>query len=116
MNTYRGMLAIVIGAITIVATLTVAAHSMHAQDFSRNPDAPVSDLPLADLQAFDNFAIAHPEIITDLGRNSRLIQDEDYLKQHPQLRDFLATHAQLRDELIDDPGNFIEPHTKRPTP
>jgi hypothetical protein len=76
--------------------------------------APASDLPLADYRAFDQFAIAHPEIISDLGRDPRLLEDDAYLAKHPQLRDFLATHAELRDALISDPGNFIEPHGRRP--
>jgi hypothetical protein len=79
-----------------------------------SPGAPASDLPLADFQAFDKFAAAHPEIISDLSHNPQLIEDPDYLAKHPELHDFLVTHAELRGALIDDPGDFIEPRSGRP--
>lgn len=76
--------------------------------------APSSDLPLADYQAFDRFAMDHPEIISDLAHDSRLLENTAYLAKHPSLRDFLATHVELRDNLISDPGDFIEPRGRRP--
>jgi hypothetical protein len=108
----RGILAPVIMAIVL------AAAGARAQDSASSPavtppGAPASDLPLADYQAFDQFAIAHPEIIRDLGHHPQLIEDRDYLAKHPELRDFLGTHTELRSALIKDPGDFIEPHSGR---
>lgn len=101
------------------ATMLAVATAVHAHDFSgatARPGAAAGSLPLADYRAFDSFAIAHPEIVSDLGRDSRLIQNEEYLQQHPQLRDFLSTHAELRSALINDPGDFIELRSKQPAP
>jgi hypothetical protein len=94
-------------AIDTQAQKSVASPSVTSQG------APASDLPMADYQAFDNFAIAHPDIVSDLSHHPQMIQDQAYLGKHPELRDFLATHAELRAALIADPGNFIEPHSRR---
>ena len=75
--------------------------------------APSSDLPLADYQAFDKFAAAHPEIVSDLSHNPQLMKDSEYLAKHPELRNFLSSHSELRSALINDPGDFIEPHGDR---
>jgi hypothetical protein len=106
-------------AVMIIVGALAAAPVVYAQDSAPPPSAasqgaPANDLPLADYRAFDQFASAHPEIITDLGRNSQLIEDREYLAKHPELRDFLGTHAELRGALIKDPGDFIEPHRAGP--
>ncbi len=105
-------------AVVIMAGALAAAVGARAQKSAPPPTvtsqgAPAGDLPLADYRAFDKFAIAHPEIISDLSHHPRLIEDDGYLARHPELREFLATHAELRGALIDDPGNFIEPHSGR---
>ena len=103
-----------IGTMAMVMLLTgVAGVRAQVADAGASPTiivegAPTSDLPLADYQAFAQFAAAHPEIISNLARDAHLLENPDYLVRHPQLRDFLATHAELRDSLISDPGKFIE--------
>jgi hypothetical protein len=75
--------------------------------------APTGDLPLADYQAFDSFAVAHPEIVSELSHNPGLIENKHYLSKHQELRDFLASHAELRSALIQDPGDFLAPNSRR---
>jgi hypothetical protein len=75
--------------------------------------APIGDLPLADYQAFDSFGVAHPEIVSALSHNPKLIEDDSYLSKHPELRDFLASHAELRSAFIEDPGDFLAPNSRR---
>jgi hypothetical protein len=103
-------------AVVIVAGALAAALGARAQDSAPPPSetslaAPANDLPLADFRAFDKFAVAHPEVISDLSHNPRLIEDQHYLAKHLELRDFLGAHAELRAALIDNPGDFIEPRT-----
>lgn len=110
-----------IGSLAMVMVLTWGTGlRAQVQDSAPSPPpitaegAPSSDLPLADYQAFDQFAIAHPEIVSDLAHDPHLLENADYLAKHPQLRDFLSTHEELRGNLISDPGNFIEPYGRRP--
>jgi hypothetical protein len=104
-------------AVALVIGTTIAATPALAQNSSppaiSAEGAPSDDLPLADYQAFDNFAVAHPEIVSDLSHNPRLIENNDYLSKHPELRDFLTSHAELRSALIQDPGDFLEPNSRR---
>lgn len=100
----------------VIAGLALAMTPVaRAQDSAQRPPAassagaPSSDLPLADYQAFDQFAAAHPEIISDLSHNPQLVEDSGYLARHPELRNFLSSHSELRSALINDPGDFIEP-------
>jgi hypothetical protein len=69
--------------------------------------APTNDLPMADLQAFDEFSAAHPEIVRELSHNPRLLSNESFIRKNPPLRDFLASHTELRAKLIENPGDFL---------
>ncbi|MBF6559386.1 MAG: hypothetical protein IVW56_03765 [Candidatus Binataceae bacterium] len=72
-----------------------------------SPGAPNTDLPIADLRAFDEFSLEHPDVIAQLCRHPRLIEDDSFLTRHPELRDFLASHPGLCAALEKDPGNFL---------
>jgi hypothetical protein len=109
-----GSLAVMIMAGALAMPLGARAQKSAAPPTANSQGAPSSDLPLADYQAFDNFAIAHPDIVSELSHHPRMVQDHDYLQKHPELSDFLATHTELRDALIADPGNFIELHSRAP--
>jgi len=71
--------------------------------------APSSDLPMADLQAFDQFRAAHPEIVHALSRNPKLIDSKSFQDKHPALRDYLSAHSGFEAAFEEDPGNFIPP-------
>lgn len=106
-----GSLALTIMAIALATAIGAQAQKSVAPPDVTSQGAPASDLPMADYQAFDNFAIAHPDLVSDLSHHPQMIENQAYLDKHPELRDFLATHAELRAALIADPGNFIEPHS-----
>src|SRR5689334_24305180 len=55
--------------------------------------APTSDLPMADLQAFDQFRADHPEIAHALSHNPKLISSKSFQAKNPALRDFLSAHS-----------------------
>jgi hypothetical protein len=106
--------------VSFAATVLIAAIVTVATALAQNSPpaitaegAPVGDLPLADYQAFDGFAVAHPEIVSDLSHNPNLVEDDGYLTKHPELRDFMASHAELRSAFIQDPGDFLAPHSRR---
>jgi len=71
--------------------------------------APSSDLPMADLQAFDQFRAAHPEIVHALSRNPKLISSKRFQDKNPALRDYLSAHSGFDAAFAEDPGNFIPP-------
>jgi len=71
--------------------------------------APTSDLPMAELQAFDQFRADHPEIVRALSRNPKLISSKSFQDKNPALRDFLSAHSGIETAFAEDPGNFIPP-------
>jgi hypothetical protein len=110
-----GSMVIAITAVALAATAPIVRAQISTPPPSEtSPGAPDSDLPLADFQAFDKFAVAHPKIVSDLSHNPQLVEDQAYLAKHPELRNFLVTHAELRGALIEDPGDFIAPRSGRP--
>ena len=112
------VLRVLVWGAPVVGVLVAAAPSFAQQPPSPPPTvsaegAPIGDLPLADYQAFDSFGVAHPEIVSALSHNPKLIEDDSYLSKHPELRDFLASHAELRSAFIEDPGDFLAPNSRR---
>jgi hypothetical protein len=67
-----------------------------------------SGLPSARYQAFDQFALDHPEIAKALARNPRLIEDESFTNSHPTLADFLRTHSDIASDFAENPGNYVD--------
>src|SRR5713226_1520182 len=51
-----------------------------------------NDVTLGELGRFDQFLDAHPEIARDVRRDPALINNNDFVEDHPQLREFLKTH------------------------
>lgn len=116
----RGLKAVNFATAFIVVTLLVPIPAQ-TQDSKKTPEvstktAPTSDLPLADYQAFDTFAVAHPEVVSELSHRPDLLKSDAYLTKHQELRDFLDSHSELRANLIENPGDFLAPNTRRHTP
>lgn len=107
----KGNLAVAIMAGTLLLAIPALARESASSPAIATVGAPVSDLPLADYQAFDAFAVAHPEIVSQLNHHPQLIEDDDYLAKHSELRDFLSSHTELRAAMIQDPGNFLAPQS-----
>ena len=107
--------------LTIIATITIAgagggilvtmapamAQSTAPAVTITSSGAPNTDLPIADYRAFDEFSTEHPDVIAQLGRHPKLIEDDSFLTRHPELREFFASHPELREALERDPGNFL---------
>jgi hypothetical protein len=109
----RGNLAAAIAvAALVVAIPGLAQQSKLAPEITAE-GAPVGDLPLADYQAFDAFAATHPDIVSELNHHPRLLENDDYLAKHAELRNFLASHSELRAAMIEDPGNFLASQSGR---
>ena len=60
------------------------------------------------LLVFDQFLDTHPAVSHDLRNNPNLINQEDYILNHPNLSEFLRTHPVVRKELRDHPQDFMD--------
>jgi hypothetical protein len=54
----------------------------------------------------DRFLDSHPEIARELRRNPSLIDNNEWVARHPELKEFLKTHPQIRKEWRETPNAF----------
>jgi hypothetical protein len=73
---------------------------------AENP-RPDHDTTRGELASFDQFLDGHPQINKDLRKNPGLINNREFLENHPQLRDYLEDHPKVREELKENPRAFM---------
>src|SRR5579885_3294890 len=70
------------------------------------------DITRGELRNFDEYLDRHPEVARDLRRDPSLVNNPDYLKNHPGLREFLENHPGVREELRENPRAFMQRERK----
>ena len=105
----RVVIVLTVGLIAGLLAGHQEAFAQGGQVIISSEGAPSSDLPMADLQAFDQFRAAHPEIVHALSRNPKLIDSKSFQDKHPALRDYMSAHSGFEAAFEEDPGNFIPP-------
>jgi hypothetical protein len=82
------------------------AQSMPAQNVDTRPDQN-RDARHEELVRFDQFLDNHREIDEQLRRNPSLVDNPQFVKDHPALRDYLRDHPGVRDAVQSDPNAFM---------
>src|SRR5438445_1200531 len=72
------------------------------------PCNPNPDITRQELANFDRFLDTHPEIAKQLQANPSLINNPEWVENHPDLRPFLASHPGVREEIQETPRFFME--------
>ena len=62
---------------------------------------------------FDRFLDGHREIAEQLRRDPKLINDEAYVKGHPELQTYLQDHPEFRETVRKDPDAFTRADNDR---
>ena len=62
---------------------------------------------------FDQFLDSHREVAEQLRKNPKLINDEAYVKGHPELQTYLQDHPEFREAVRRDPDAFTRPDNDR---
>ena len=70
------------------------------------------DITNGELRNFDAFLDSHPQMAKDLQKNPGLLDDQNYLNSHPELRQFLSTHAGVREQVKEHPEIFMKREQK----
>jgi len=60
----------------------------------------------------DLFLKSHPEIAQQLQKNPGLVDNKQYLSQHPQLQQYLQKHPEIRQDWKDHPDKFEKRQTQ----
>lgn len=66
-----------------------------------------NDINRTELNNFDKYLDDHPEVSEQLRQNPSLINDPNYLSQHPHLQTFLNNHPGVREEMKENPQQFV---------
>lgn len=66
------------------------------------------DTTRAEVANFDKFLDSHPEVAEDLRKNPNLVNNADYVRDHPGLRDYLEDHPGVREEVKENPKAFMK--------
>ncbi len=78
---------------------------MHREDrFDRREDNDVTRRELANM---DRFMDSHPEIAEQLRKDPSLVDNKEFVQNHPALQQFLAEHAGVREEYKENPNAFM---------
>ncbi len=86
---------------------------MHAEQRSDRPDDRRDrDLTRAELGNMDRFMDNHPEITEQLRKNPSLVNNKEFVENHPALQQFLADHPELREEYKENPNSFMRQEQK----
>ncbi len=82
----------------------------HPQQFmnrERQFESRGGDITRGELDKFDGFLDSHPEVRKDLMKDPSLVDNKEYLENHPGLRDFIKDHPGVREELKENPKGFM---------
>ena len=75
----------------------------------QNPSQPDRDPDLTrqQLSAFDQFLDSHPEMAESLRNNPSLVNDAQYVANHPDLQRYLQDHPEVRQDLSQNPNAVL---------
>jgi tellurite resistance protein len=73
--------------------------------FDRREDRP--DITRDELANMDRFLESHPEIAEQLRKDPSLVNNRQFVDNHPAFQQFLAEHPELRDAYKDHPVAFM---------
>lgn len=70
------------------------------------------DTTRRELANFDHFMDSHPEIAEQLRKNPSLVDNREFVEQHPALHDYLQDHPAVREEIRENPNAFMHKEEK----
>jgi len=101
----------------------LASHPELRQEFKSNPDAFMHreerfdrredamrgdpDVTRGELSNMDRFMDSHPEIAEQLRKNPSLLDNKQFVENHPELKQFLASHPGVSEEYRENPHAFM---------
>jgi antitoxin component HigA of HigAB toxin-antitoxin module len=60
-----------------------------------------------DLAEFNRFLDTHRETAEQLRKQPDLVENQEFLTSHPELRDYLQQHPGVRDQILKNPNAFM---------
>src|SRR5260370_40621767 len=66
-----------------------------------------NDTTRRELAEMDRFLDGHPEVAEQLRKDPSLINNQEFVEKHPELREFLQNHPAVREEFRENPNAFM---------
>jgi len=85
-------------------TMTPQAQAPPPQNMTP-PDA--DDATRRQLASFDSFLDSHPEVAEQLRKDPSLVDNQQFVAQHPGLQEYLTQHPEIRQEITQNPNAFM---------
>jgi len=102
----RYSLTIVAGMVTL-SSLALAQGAGPQSSSATAGDTPAGQVRSAELAGFERFLDEHPRVATELHQNPSLINDPNYLNNHPGLDKFLRSNPGFASQVKSNPGQFL---------
>src|SRR5580700_334659 len=77
------------------------------QRFDRQEDGMDHDATRGQLASADRFFDTHPEIAEQLRKDPSLVNNKEFVKNHPDLQTYLQRHPGVNQELSENPNAFM---------
>jgi len=65
------------------------------------------DITQGEVTYFNHYLDNHPQLAQRLAANPGLVNDQQFLSNHPGLQGFLSQHPGVREEIHESPGQFM---------
>lgn len=93
---------------TLALASLLSAAPARAQSQGTTPQDRDSDLTWRQLSGLDQFLDNHPEVSNQLRKDPALINNEEFVENHPALKQYLQDHPEVRAELNQNPNAVID--------
>src|SRR6201987_1209580 len=80
---------------------------VHATPTQSGRAAQDNDITRQELALFDQFLDSHREIAEQVQRDPSLVNNDQFVKNHPALQTFMQQHPSVREELKENPKAFM---------
>jgi hypothetical protein len=82
---------------------------MRAEDrLDRRDDNRDRDANREELASFDRFLDSHREVAEQVRKNPALVDDREFVTNHPALQTYLQDHPAVREQLRQNPNAFLQ--------
>ena len=94
----------VVAASALVLVLTGMAAAIPGMPYPQKD----GDITRGEVKRFDHYLDQHPEVTEQLRKHPGLVNNQDYMEKHPELREFMKNHPEVREELKSNPRAFMK--------
>jgi phage-related protein len=91
-------------AILLVAPVSTQSQTMQSPGMV-SPDR--DDATRRQLASFDSFLDSHPEVAEQVRKDPSLVNNEEFVEKHGELKQYLQQHPEIREELSQNPNAFM---------